>query len=579
VVLTVLASLVLVLWWNGLVFARSRYTGPTWKVTREPLKITIVARGTLESARNSDVYCLVRSGTKGSTTASTIKWIIDEGTEVKKGDKLMELDSSGFTEQLKDKNKDVDNAYAAMVFAVEQVRIQESQNVSDIEAARNALILARLEKTKYEEGDFVKALKDVEGKIETARSDLDDWKDRAAWSSRMVKKGLMSKVQADADANRAEAARINLEQLEVSRNVLIKYEKTREMQDRTAKLAEAERALERVQIKAKADLVTKEASRKSAQSIYELELSRKKEIEAEIAKCTVLAPQDGMVVYYVPEQVRGGGGTQQSVVAQGEPVREGQKMIQIPDLSHMIVTVRVPEAFVAYLHNADRDNPDSGQKAEIKVESFAKQMLHGNVFTVDTMASTQDWFASDVKVYKTRVRIRDSIPGLKPGMSAEVTIYAEESSTPVTVVPVQTVLGTISMGAKRKCFVIRNGQPELRDIVVGKSNERLVEIQEGLQEGEEVVLAPQTLLKDDDELKPGKPRGRTQEDPSKGQGGPIGPGGGDGPGGDSPKGPKGGQKGKGGKGGPGGPGGPPMGPPGGPSAGGKSGKDTTPSAP
>ena len=59
------------------------------------------------------------------------------------------------------------------------------------------------------------------------------------------------------------------------------------------------------------------------------------------------------------------------------------------------------------------------------------------------------------------------------------------------VVPVQAVLGTISMGAERKCFVVdAEGQPELRDIVVGMSNERLVEVKSGLKEGDQVVLNP-----------------------------------------------------------------------------------------
>jgi multidrug efflux pump subunit AcrA (membrane-fusion protein) len=536
-----------VLWWTGILFGSQPFNGPTWTVRKEKLKITIVARGNLESAKNSDIYCMVRSGTKGSTNATVIKWIIDEGTEVKKGDKLMELDASGFQEQLKDKNKDVDKAYADKVGADSQYYIQELDNEQDIEAKRNARDLAKIDLKKYMEGDFIQALKDVDGRMQTATSDLEDWKDRAAWSLRMFKKGLMSKVQADADANRVDASRITLEKIQEEKRVLVDYMKKRTEQDLTAKLAEAERALKKAELQAKAKLNQVEADKKSKQSIYEQELSRKKEIEAEIAKCIVKAPQEGLVVYFVPEQVKGGGGMQQSVVAQGEPVREGQKMIQIPDLSKMLVTVRVPEAFVSHLHNRDPNDPSTWQKAQIKADSFSNRILQGYVKTVDTVASTQDWFASDVKVYKTKVSINEAIEGLKPGMSAEVTIYADESSEPVLVVPIQAVVGTISMGAKRKCFVLgRDGQPEMRDIVVGMSNERLVEVKSGLNENEHVVLNPQPLLKDDSELKPGKVRSHKEDDSEghggtedgkkgkkgkKGPGGPGGPGGGMNPGG------------------------------------------------
>ncbi len=511
-------------WKSGNLFARQRYTGPTFMVKKEKLKITIVARGNLEAVNNNDIKCEVRSGTKGSTVSTTIKWLVEEGTEVKKGDLLMVLDSSGLQEQLKDKTKDVDKAYADKVAADEGVRIQEIGNESAIEAAKNARDLAKIELEKYVKGDYVAALKALDGSIETTKSDLEDWKDRAAWSARMVKKGLMSKVQADADMSRSEASRITLENYQVQKQVLETYTLKREIQDRKAKLAEAERGIRKAEIEARSNLAQKIAAKKTAESIYQSELARKLDLEQQIVKCTIHSPQDGLVVYFVPEQVRGGGGSQQSVVAQGEPVREGQKMIQIPDLSKMLVTVKVPEAFVSNLKNPDpHDKNAPRQHATIKVDSFSKDVLHGYVKSVDTVASTQDWFASDVKVYKTKVSIHESLTGLKPGMSAEVTILAEESDEEVLVVPVQAVLGTISAGAERKCYIAGpNGEPELRDVVVGKSNERLVEIKSGLREGERVVLNPASLLKEGSDLKPGKTHSKGEGEQGSGGGAPPG---------------------------------------------------------
>ncbi len=261
-------------------------------------------------------------------------------------------------------------------------------------------------------------------------------------------------------------------------------------------------------------LAQKESGRTSTRSVYEQKLAQQHEIEGEIAKCVILSPQDGLVVYYVPEQVRGGGGSQQSIVAQGEPVREGQKMMQIPDLTQMMVNVRVPEALVSNLHNEeDPSDPGTWQKAQVKVDAFSSRILHGHIKSIDTVASQQDWFASDVKVYKTFVAIDDQLEGLKPGMSAEVTIFADESPAPVLVVPIQSVVGTITSGAKRQCFVVdAKGQPELRDIEVGMSNERMVEVRTGLKEGELVVQNPQPLLGEDSDLKPGKVRVKHEDD-------------------------------------------------------------------
>ncbi len=171
--LPVLTGLAAAMAATGGLFGKTPFTGPTWTVLKEKLKVAIVERGTLESARNGDIVCTVRSGTKGSTIATTIKWIIDPGVQVAKGDKLVELDSSGFVEQLKDQKIKVDQARAAWVTANEDYHIQESQNDSDIETAKNTLDLAKIDLEKYEKAEFSQALEDIDGQIEVARADLE----------------------------------------------------------------------------------------------------------------------------------------------------------------------------------------------------------------------------------------------------------------------------------------------------------------------------------------------------------------------------------------------------------------------
>src|SRR5262245_9248856 len=65
--LTVFGGVVLA---SGMLFGGQVFRGQTFTVRREVLKVAIVARGSLESANNGDIYCKVRSGTKGSTNAT-----------------------------------------------------------------------------------------------------------------------------------------------------------------------------------------------------------------------------------------------------------------------------------------------------------------------------------------------------------------------------------------------------------------------------------------------------------------------------------------------------------------------------
>src|SRR5262249_8428602 len=174
--------------------------------------------------------------------------------------------------------------------------------------------------------------------------------------------------------------------------------------------------------------------------------SRSKDIVEQIQKCKVWAPRTGIVVYYIPEQARWGVGSRQSIVAQGESVGEGQKMMQIPDLDNMLVNTKVHEALASRVHK--------GQRAQIKVESVPHRLLPGPADSGATVAAAGDFLASDVKSYTTKVAIERGIDGLKPGMSAEVTITIGDALENVVKVPIEAVVGSAEMGKTRKVFVM-----------------------------------------------------------------------------------------------------------------------------
>jgi biotin carboxyl carrier protein len=307
----------------------------------------------------------------------------------------------------------------------------------------------------------------------------------------MVKKGYLTVTQAQGEQSKLESLQINLAKaLEDKRVLTDPVFGTGKRQNTFLQnnVMEAKRALERVKSQAAAREAQARSAREAKKSVHQQEVIKCKEIDDEIKKCKIYSPQEGMVVYYIPEQARYGGGAQQSIVAQGEPVREGQKLMQIPNLRRMLVNTRVHEALVSRV--------TSGQPAIIRVDSFPDRVLHGHVDQVATVSSQADFYSSDVKVYTTKVRITDSVESLKPGMSAEVTITVGATLEHALTVPIQAIIGSAEMGKKRKCFVVTEQGPQEREILVGQSNERMAEIREGVREGEEVVLNPKVLVGD-----------------------------------------------------------------------------------
>jgi multidrug resistance efflux pump len=367
-------------------------------VARGDLDVHVVERGSLGPSQASDVVCRVRMGGK-----QVIRWVIDDGTFVKKGDRLVELDDSGLKEMRQDKQKDIDKATADKLAAEGQFKIGRIQNKSTLRRAQISLNQAKRRLKKYA-GDDEDEKESLKEDVEVAEMDL-------------------------------EAAKL---------------------------VCKSREALTEADLKARAAVVEREARRKG-------------EIEEDIAACVIKAPRDGLVMYHVPEATRGGS---QPIVAVGEPVRDGQKLLRVCDLGGFTVNVRVHEALIA------RVRP--GQPAGVRVDAFPRQVLRGKVKSIARVAAAQSWLSSDVKVYPVVVDLADKVPGLKPGMSAEVRIEVQRRAK-VLRVPVESV---VRSGRETLCYVKAGKGLEERKVTAGARNDLFAEITGGLKEGEQVLRAP-----------------------------------------------------------------------------------------
>jgi hypothetical protein len=152
------------------------------------------------------------------------------------------------------------------------------------------------------------------------------------------------------------------------------------------------------------------------------------------------------------------------------------------------------------------------------------------------VASQQDWLSADVKVYQTYVSIDEPLEGLRPDMSAEVSIVTDAHRDNVLTIPVQCILGSSEPGDNRRVFVSTPQGPVEREITLGLSNDKMVEVKSGLEEGEQVALNPRVLLSDKDKAAAQPP---PQKKGGPGEGGYPGggKGGGPGAGGEGKKGP------------------------------------------
>src|SRR4029079_10909768 len=102
---------------------------------------------TLESAKNKDFICKVRAGTKGFATS--INDVIPDGTRVKPGQLLMELDNSALRDQEDSQKIVVKKAQADVVTAQKDYEINKEKTETAIAKAEAAVENAWIDLDKY----------------------------------------------------------------------------------------------------------------------------------------------------------------------------------------------------------------------------------------------------------------------------------------------------------------------------------------------------------------------------------------------------------------------------------------------
>ena len=119
-------------WWFFLRSDPARADVLLHKVKREPLVVSVTEKGTIESADNRDIVCKVRAGSKGY--ASSINWVIDDGSRVKPGQLLMILDDSDLKDKEDEQTIKVRAAQATKVKAEAEYNKVAAQNKQEGDA-------------------------------------------------------------------------------------------------------------------------------------------------------------------------------------------------------------------------------------------------------------------------------------------------------------------------------------------------------------------------------------------------------------------------------------------------------------
>ncbi len=195
------------------------------------------------------------------------------------------------------------------------------------------------------------------------------------------------------------------------------------------------------------------------------------EIELEDARqrledTRVASPIDGVVV---ERDVQVG-----QIIASGvSNVGGGTSVMSLADLSRIYILVSVDESDIGRIR--------TGQRARITVDAHPDLTFHGEVVRVATKGAN----TSNVVTFEVKVEVKGANAELlKPEMTANVEIVAADK-TGVLLVPITAVR---QRRGERFVEVVKgDGATEQRPVVAGMNDGEMIEIESGLEEGENVL--------------------------------------------------------------------------------------------
>ena len=521
-------------------------SGTTFAVRRGPLSITVLEGGSVAALESQDIKSEVQGQTKILSIVEEGYAVTPE--DVQNGKILVELDSKDLVDRLTAKELEYLNAAAAFTGAVADYEIQINQNRSDLTAAELIMKFALLDFERYLGVDTARELltklgllnSDKEAERETqlaltasaellakaeadaqkpgedsgpdkdteiahapidfseyanaerlgdgeaqqklrtlqdasvlAKKELGLAKTQFEGTKRLAEKNFVTTTDLENDRLKVERSEISLASAETAKDLFIKYEFPKESEKRLSDYEESLRKLQRARKLAISKLAQADARRKASEASYKLQTQKRDELKEQIEKCKVQAKREGMVVY-------GGDANNwhgDDRIQEGAIIRERQQILTIPDMNQMGVKVKIHESSIKSI--------EKGQKARVNIDAYPDMQLTGEVVKVGILPDAENrWMNPDMKVYEVKLSIEGVHDWLKPGMSAQVEVLVKELPD-VLQVPIQAV--TPSDGGK-VCFVADSSGCEKREVDVGEFNNEFIEIKNGLQEGEEVLL-------------------------------------------------------------------------------------------
>src|ERR1051325_5238675 len=379
-------------------------SGQFFTVIPMDLEVKINKDGELQAVSYTDIKSEVESVTQ-------ILTIVPEGTNVKKGDVLITLDSLALRQRREQLDLDLKKAESALKISKDMKEIQDSQNQANKEVAEVAIQLAQLDLKAYqtgEEGTYPQTVENAKTALAMSKLTLKNVEEDLDQTKVLFAKGFVTASDVKKGELAVTTARNEVQKATTALLVLQKYTHQMDLAKLNSALAQAEQKLYRTLKENASTMNQKVADLEEKEQSLNLLQRQARKLDEQLAACTIRTPEDRLVIYSPSSERRGG-----EPVQEGTQVRQSQWLLRLPDVTHMKVLLKVQESWKPRLDEKQR------LRALVKILGVARP-VGATLSKVSVLPdNSQRWWNPDLREYPIELTLDETPPGLKPGRRVE----------------------------------------------------------------------------------------------------------------------------------------------------------------
>jgi multidrug efflux pump subunit AcrA (membrane-fusion protein) len=327
-------------------------------------------------------------------------------------------------------------------------------HIGDI--VKQGQVIAQIDRT-----DFLHKVREIEAKVAQAKAQLAEIETGTRAEELRQAEEAVKQAQ-----SRFDNAKLQHERIEAlyKRGVISKKE--RDVSDMEYTVAEAQLASSQQQLKLLREGARQEVRDASQAKLKEMEAILEQE-RNHLKDTKIIAPFRGEI--------------SRKYVDAGAFVSPSSPPTPLVNLVHT-ETLKI----VANVLEKDIPLLKPGMKAKVQVDSYPGRVFEGRVEKINSALDLS------TRTLQAEIYILNSDRSLKPGMFANVEVVLLEKPQTL-IIPREAV---IEAGGEMSVFVVEGKQAFRKPITLGYEQDRLVEVLKGLNEGDQVVIKGQQLIKD-----------------------------------------------------------------------------------